>query len=548
MPSCLGLYIENNIIKYAKVSKDHDSFKVEAFGLKFFDNINETVKQIVNETYSYKTPISTNLSDEKYTYASLFSLLNQKYLNKAIRTEFEYFCNENKKNFNALEYRNLLIPNLEDKDKITSLYAYTEKSDIAEKLQVLSGYKVNYVAPLPIAITNLLRNSNKKNRVIVNIEDKTTVTFIIDDKIQRVETIDVGMKEVLDNIIMKENSYAKAYEICKNTTIYTMQGRNLQVEENEYMQDIMPVLYNIVERVKDVISASQLEIHEMYITGLAAAINNIDLYFQENFLDKKCEILAPFFVDKSNIKLNIRDYIEVNSAIALGLQGLGVGHKEMNFKNRGTLDQINQILNKEVEVPSSKGKGKNKVDIKDKLKITFKLDFKGTLDRIEVGMIRTAVGLLFLFIVYIAFSNIIISQINKKENEVQKFITDSKEQIALVTSNTVLVQERTEQYNTMIEKINEANEKLTESYAKKNVLPNFLTEIMFNIPKEVQLLSIQNTSGKIIKIEARSKEYEQLGYFIAKIKNEGILTDVTSTSGEKQNDYVVVTIQGNLPY
>ena len=548
MPSCLGLYIENNIIKYAKVSKDHDSFKVEAFGLKFFDNINETVKQIVNETYSYKTPISTNLSDEKYTYASLFSLLNQKYLNKAIRTEFEYFCNENKKNFNALEYRNLLIPNLEDKDKITSLYAYTEKSDIAEKLQVLSGYKVNYVAPLPIAITNLLRNSNKKNRVIVNIEDKTTVTFIIDDKIQRVETIDVGMKEVLDNIIMKENSYAKAYEICKNTTIYTMQGRNLQVEENEYMQDIMPVLYNIVERVKDVISASQLEIHEMYITGLAAAINNIDLYFQENFLDKKCEILAPFFVDKSNIKLNIRDYIEVNSAIALGLQGLGVGHKEMNFKNRGTLDQINQILNKEVEVPSSKGKGKNKVDIKDKLKITFKLDFKGTLDRIEVGMIRTAVGLLFLFIVYIAFSNIIISQINKKENEVQKFITDSKEQIALVTSNTVLVQERTEQYNTMIEKINEANEKLTESYAKKNVLPNFLTEVMFNIPKEVQLLSIQNTSGKIIKIEARSKEYEQLGYFIAKIKNEGILTDVTSTSGEKQNDYVVVTIQGNLPY
>ena len=63
MSSCLGLYIENNIIKYAKVSKEHDNFKVEAFGLKFFDNINETVKQIVNETYSYKTPISTNLSD-----------------------------------------------------------------------------------------------------------------------------------------------------------------------------------------------------------------------------------------------------------------------------------------------------------------------------------------------------------------------------------------------------------------------------------------------------------------------------------------------------
>jgi len=71
---------------------------------------------------------------------------------------------------------------------------------------------------------------------------------------------------------------------------------------------------------------------------------------------------------------------------------------------------------------------------------------------------------------------------------------------------------------------------------------------MFNIPKEVQLQSIQNTSGKTIEMVARSKEYEQLGYFIAKLKNEGILTDVTATSGEKLNGYVVVTIQGNLPY
>lgn len=544
MPSCLGLYIENNIIKYAKVSKDHDNFKVESYGLKFFDNITETVKQIINETYSYKTPISINLSADKYTYSSLFSLLNQKDLNKAVKTEFEIFCNQSKKNYNALEFRNIITPNLEDKDKVDCLYAYTEKSDIEEKLQVLSGYRANYIAPLPIAIANLSNNVNKKNKVIVNIENKTSITFIVNGKIHKIDTIDVGMKEVLDNIMMKENSYAKAYEICKNTTIYTMQGRNLQVEENEYIQDIMPVLYNVVENVKTVIDASRVQIDEMYITGLASAINNIDLYFQENFIDKKCEILAPFFVEKSNIKLNIRDYIEVNSAIALALQGLGLGHKEMNFKNKGAFDQLNQILNKETAGPSNK-KGGNTIS---KLKNTIKLDFKGSLDTIERGMIRFAVEILILLIVYTISSNIIINQINKKETEVQEFITDSKEQILLVTNNIMLVQKRTEQYDTMIEKIVEANDKLTESYAKKNILPNFLTEIMFNIPKEVQLLSIQNTSGKIIRIEARSKEYEQLGYFIAKIKNEGILTDVTSTSGEKQNGYVVVTIQGNLPY
>ena len=50
MPSCLGLYLENNLIKYAKVSKDHDNFRIESFGMKFFDNIDEAVKQIISET------------------------------------------------------------------------------------------------------------------------------------------------------------------------------------------------------------------------------------------------------------------------------------------------------------------------------------------------------------------------------------------------------------------------------------------------------------------------------------------------------------------
>ena len=231
MPSCLGLYIENNIIKYAKISKDHDNFRIESFGMKFYDNVDEAIKQIISETYSYKTPITVNLSDEKYTYAQLFSLLSKKDLEKAVDTEFDFYCNETGKNRNALEYRRLLIPNLEDRDKITSLYAYTDKSNIVGKLQILDAYRVNQVVPLPLSIINLNTFSDKKNSVIVNIEKNTSVTTIVNGKIQRVDIIENGMREILDNIIIKENSYAKAYEICKNTTIYTSQGRNLQVEE-----------------------------------------------------------------------------------------------------------------------------------------------------------------------------------------------------------------------------------------------------------------------------------------------------------------------------
>ncbi len=66
MSTCLGLYIEKSLIKYAKVEKEHDNVKVEAFGTKFYDNLGEAIKQIIAETYSFKIPVSVNLSNEVY--------------------------------------------------------------------------------------------------------------------------------------------------------------------------------------------------------------------------------------------------------------------------------------------------------------------------------------------------------------------------------------------------------------------------------------------------------------------------------------------------
>lgn len=551
MPSCLGLYIENNIIKYAKLTKDHDNIRIDSFGMKFYDNIDEAVKQIVNETYSYKTPISVNLADEKYTYADLFSLLNKKDLEKAVETEFDFFCNESGKNRNAMEYRHLLIPNLEDKDKITSLYIYSDKSSVVGKIQTLDGFRVNHIIPLPISIANLSKFTNKKNSIIVNIEKNTSVTTIVNGNVHRVDLIENGMKEIFDKIIVKENSYAKAYEICKNSTIYTTQGRNLQIEENEYMEDIMPVLYKIIEQVKGIIKSNGIQIEEIYISGLATAINNVDLYFQENFLDKKCEILAPFFIKKTNVKLNIKDYIEVNSAISLALQALGAGPKEINFKNKGRFDQLSQILMSDIGGTSSKksnNKNKGIENFIDKIKGSFKTDFSKSLDNIEKGIIRFGIATLILLTVYSISAKILINQINNKQTQIKEFIADSETKISNISKDAKLINERTEQYNSLIQKIDEASQEATQSYKRQKAIPNLLTELMTNIPKEVQLLSINNSIGNTIKIEAQSKEYEQLGYFIAKIKNEGILIDVTSTEGIRQGELIKITIKGELPY
>ena len=63
----------------------------------------------------------------------------------------------------------------------------------------------------------------------------------------------------------------------------------------------------------------------------------------------------------------------------------------------------------------------------------------------------------------------------------------------------------------------------------------------------VQLTSIQNTTDTHIVIQAQSESYAQLGYLIASIKLEPILTNVISTSGVKANNMITMKIEGDLP-
>ena len=54
MASCLGIYVNDNIIKYAKVNKEKDNIKIETFGIKFYTDLKQTINQIISETFSFK--------------------------------------------------------------------------------------------------------------------------------------------------------------------------------------------------------------------------------------------------------------------------------------------------------------------------------------------------------------------------------------------------------------------------------------------------------------------------------------------------------------
>ena len=536
MPSCLGIYIDKNIIKYAKVFRDKTSTKVEAFGVEIYSDLLSTINKIIEETFSFKIPISVNLSDEMYNYFYMSDLLNQRDLDKAIKTEFESFCYEKGINPNALESRYALVNDAEDKEKIRVIHTSIDKIKLNKIFSDFDGKKVTTISPLPMSIANIAPLNEKENIVIVNIENTTTVTVVTGQKVYNISKIETGMGEILDAIETKENSYKKAYDICKNTTIYTMQGKELQDSKNEYLSDIVPTLYKIATQVNELITNSLIKINKVYITGAAAVINNIDLYFEELLNGPKCEILKPFFIEDSP-RINIKDYIEVNSAIALALQGLAYGIKNINFSKQKALPEWLTITTKEKET-DKKGGILNKLN---SINIANTQVTKWTRRLFTTGVVTLAV--------YVGFVMFINSQINSKEKEIDELTNNTNKQITLIKSDITNVKNKSDEYNTMKKNLENASNSLTEKQSYKNVIPALLSEIIRVIPQEVQLTSIENTSERKIVIHAQSKKYEQLAYFKAKIRSEAILEPMSVVSSEavKEGDTVKIVIEGELP-
>ena len=543
MPSCLGIYIESNLIKYAKVSKDRDNVKLDAFGVKFYDKIEDGIEQIINETFSYNIPISINLNDEKYDYFEMFSLLNDKDMKKAIETEFELLCEEKGYNKNNLDSRYILVSNQEDRDKVKAMHISCNKSELNQNNQLFQKYKLKTISPLPIAITNDIEIGVKENAAILNLEEKISLTTIINGQVNRVDILKNGMDQIYNNINKKENSHAKVYDILKNTTIYTSEGRELSDDNDNYLQDIMPTLYDIAMVVKENISQNINNIDKLYITGTGAVINNIDLYFQEYLQNTKCEILKPYFMKNASMNMaNIRDYIEVNSATALGLQGIGEGIKTVNFKTTSAVEKIKELSTMQIDIGKRKTSSSNK-----KNAINFKFDLGERLDPSEAVMLRFASSCFIAIVIYIIGVSIITNMINQKRMETDELIADTNSKIAKVEQDVQTINDKTAQYNTFIRKLDEINQKIADENSIKNAIPNLLSRIMVHIPKNVQVTSIRNTTAKHVVINVQAREYDPIGYFLAAINTNRILVNAKSNSGVKQDGIIRITIEGDMP-
>ena len=150
-------------------------------------------------------------------------------------------------------------------------------------------------------------------------------------------------------------------------------------------------------------------------------------------------------------------------------------------------------------------------------------------------------------VLYFTGSFVINKQLESKIAEANLSMQNTNNRINQIKSYNSRFNNQINEYKRLITNINNINNANSEDRRYRNTIPNLLNNIMAIIPKNVQLISIENTSGTHVVISAKTNKYEQIAFFKTKLKTEEILENVVSDTGEMQNGYLTVTIEGELP-
>ena len=579
MPNCLGVYAEKNLIKYAKVSRDKASthFEVLAYGVKFYENLEETVKSVINETNSTADELCMNISRENYVEFNVFNKLKPKEIKELLTTEFSSYCNEKGVPASVWEMRYSLVRNTNNPDSYKAICVTADKAELSNLWQMFETERLTSLSAMPFTIMNVLKDKGLgEQSAIVNIEDETTVTVITKGEVAKVVSIPIGMEEILSSLADRFNSYSKAYEACKGVTITFDDTYNFSDDQKQVMEILLPSMYDLRERVKKAISEYGAEIRKVYLTGTGVVINNLDLYFGEVFDAQTCEILKPFFINRD--ANNAKDIIEVNSAVALAMNGLGLNDKALDFCagsqtflggdvikkkwkkliSQETLDKVKEKL-----LSIKKVQKNPKVEQGEALKPNVEFDenvgsgeiinaepeteyVSVGLDSFDKWLIRVAVSLGLAFFTYSGLSYYTNNIIEAKTNEAVKNIQTTKNQILNVESDIDFVETQAMEYKSKTDKLAKILETIKMTAEHSFSVPNFMSQLMFIIPEDVRVTSVTITTDNQVTIEASSGKYAQLGYFVSRLKLEKALNNVDMEVLSMDSD-IKIKINGELP-
>ena len=186
------------------------------------------------------------------------------------------------------------------------------------------------------------------------------------------------------------------------------------------------------------------------------------------------------------------------------------------------------------------------MEIGDLKALKVEMNLGGKLEPTEKFGIRIIIALLLVIIVFSGFS-IYITNINENmKKKVDQNISDQEKEIAKINADKQVITEKKEEYSNLLRRLSQKpgnNEK--DQHTEKDSIPNLLTSIANLIPKNLTITKIVE-KNKRVTIVAQTTNYEQFGYFLDKLKDNSIITNVVTTKENKANGILEFKLEGDL--
>lgn len=550
MSLSLGISVGNKIIKYAKLSLDSQkNITVETQGIKFYsDDKTKVIQEIIAETNSKDIPMAINLQNENYDSISVLNKLSKSDITKVVDVEFEELCEKRGSSFKLFEKRYIMADEVAGSDMVRSVIVSATKNELQEYKEI-SGANVTNVLPLPIVLTNLIPPA-VKNYILIDFENGTNVLSVQNGKIQKLTQISIGLSTILDKLSYELNSYTKAYEMCKSVNVYGEGSTNIVPEVERVIE---PIIQDIIHRIEAQVIEHRNAINIIYVTGIGTMFSNIDLLLEEYF-GVKVELLKPGFLEQSSMMRNYNEILEVNSAISLAFENYTGMHKELNFAVKKGISAMFQDAfkksPKENKIREPKQKGvKTKKEPKEKGPKAAIPIANNDIDKINNILAKSNAVIASALLVYAGVGVAMDYQVKNNQTAITKVVNEVNGTTKNVESDISYVNTSINQYKTITDYVSTTLDKIEKNEISKFTTYNvakFLQEVMNIIPKNIELVSIASNDNKHVTVTAKSPTYSELGYFISKMKLDGILTNIKVQKIEN-SDMVKIEIGGDLP-
>ena len=105
--SCLGIYFDNDIIKYAKLEKSSNgTLNIHNHAVKFVkeQNLTDVFFDVISETNSIDVPVVLSTPNVKFSEFKVLKQISNNDRNNIIKLEFEEWCDRNVKNIDDYSY------------------------------------------------------------------------------------------------------------------------------------------------------------------------------------------------------------------------------------------------------------------------------------------------------------------------------------------------------------------------------------------------------------------------------------------------------------